>query len=697
MLIIKRLKLVSQESTYDCGVSCLLMVAKYYNCNVSKDYLERVSETIYDGTTMYGLREVLLSLGFDAYGKKGNVSDIPKLSLPVIAHIKIDDKKNLYHYVVITNITDKRVIIKDPSNLIKSLSIDEFNKISTGNYLFVKKTASIKRFVKVKTIKNEILKLITSNKNILVLMIISIILSISLELLNLFSLKIIINNALTVKSTYNLVVLLLIFLYLLVLKTFYAYFIQLITMKLTKKFSYQLKLNLTKQLLSLPNLYYQTKERGIIISLFNDIDTFADSLLSGVLTFINSIIILVFIYLFFLSLSNSLALILIISSIILLIFIYSQKRLSTRLLSKYYKVRDNYNSKLQQVVVNNDKIKGLHLEEVMFKRTRKVTDTLEDESYRVSRYSEVIRNILSLLEGAIYLLVLGVGGILLITTTKISLATFLLLEGFIFMSLKNVENLVLIILKYQNARKIKMRLDDIFNYEKELLLPFPNSNYLTKNMDITISNLYFKYRDNLVLNNINMKIMSGDKVFIYGDSGSGKSTLVKLLGRFLPLSFGNIKLGNIDLTHYNLADLRNIVTYVSNKEMFSNTNIKDNIYLSRKPYFNQNTLLSITGVKKLFNDKNYSLDTILLEDGENISMGERSRINLAQALFKPSYIYILDECLSNVDVALEREILKNIINYYQDKIIIYISHRLNNKDLFNRVFYLEKGKCHEEL
>ncbi len=673
------------------------MVAKYYNCNVSKDYLERVSETIYDGTTMYGLREVLLSLGFDAYGKKGNVSDIPKLSLPVIAHIKIDDKKNLYHYVVITNITDKRVIIKDPSNLIKSLSIDEFNKISTGNYLFVKKTASIKRFVKVKTIKNEILKLITSNKNILVLMIISIILSISLELLNLFSLKIIINNALTVKSTYNLVVLLLIFLYLLVLKTFYAYFIQLITMKLTKKFSYQLKLNLTKQLLSLPNLYYQTKERGIIISLFNDIDTFADSLLSGVLTFINSIIILVFIYLFFLSLSNSLALILIISSIILLIFIYSQKRLSTRLLSKYYKVRDNYNSKLQQVVVNNDKIKGLHLEEVMFKRTRKVTDTLEDESYRVSRYSEVIRNILSLLEGAIYLLVLGVGGILLITTTKISLATFLLLEGFIFMSLKNVENLVLIILKYQNARKIKMRLDDIFNYEKELLLPFPNSNYLTKNMDITISNLYFKYRDNLVLNNINMKIMSGDKVFIYGDSGSGKSTLVKLLGRFLPLSFGNIKLGNIDLTHYNLADLRNIVTYVSNKEMFSNTNIKDNIYLSRKPYFNQNTLLSITGVKKLFNDKNYSLDTILLEDGENISMGERSRINLAQALFKPSYIYILDECLSNVDVALEREILKNIINYYQDKIIIYISHRLNNKDLFNRVFYLEKGKCHEEL
>ena len=452
-----------------------------------------------------------------------------------------------------------------------------------------------------------------------------------------------------------------------------------------------------KQLLSLPNLYYQTKERGIIISLFNDIDTFVDSLLSSVLTFINSTFILIFIYIFFMSLSNLLALILIISSIILFLFIYYQKSLSTNLISKYYQVRDNYNSKLQQVIINNDKIKGLHLEEVMFKKIRKVTDDVEEENYRVSRYSEVIRNILSLLEGIIYLLVLGVGGFILITTTDISLATFLLLEGFIFMGLRNVENLVLIILKYQNAKKIKERLDDIFNYEKELLLPFPNYNYSTKNMGITISNLYFKYKDNLVLNNINMKIKPRDKVFIYGDSGSGKSTLVKLLGRFLSLDFGHIKLGNIDLTHYNLYDLRNIITYVSNKEMISNTNIKENIYLSRKPNINQNTLLSITGVKKLFKDKKYNLDTVLLEDGENISMGERSRINLAQAFFKPSYIYILDECLSNVDIELEREILKNILNYYQDKIIIYISHRLTNKDLFNRVFYLEKGKCHEEL
>ena len=673
------------------------MIARYYKCNVSRDYLFTTSMTGNDGTSMYGLMVAATSLGFISYGKKGKVSDLDKKSLPVIAHIKIDEKKNLYHYVVITNITDKKVTIKDPRSGSKVFSIEEFSKIETGNYLFIKKTASIKRFVKRRIIKDEIVRLVDKNKPSFILIIISIILGIVFELLNMFSLKVILNNAILVKSIYNLSVLLFIFFYLLILKHLMSYFGQLLLLKLSKYLNYQLKLDLIKQLLSLPNLYYQTKERGIILSLFNDIDTFTDSIFTSFTAVINSIVILSFIYIFFMTLSLYLTIILVISSIVLFIFIYSQKKLRNSLITKYYAIKDKYNSNLQQVITNNDKIKGLHLEELMYKRVRKVTDVKVDTDYSVSKYSEIIRVVLAILEGIIYLAVLGSSGYILITSKDISLTTFLLLESFIFIALKNVESLSLVLLKYQIIKKIRERLNDIFDYEKEVLLSFPNYNYKTDNLSITISSLYFKYRDNLVLNNINMKINPLDKVFIYGDSGSGKSTLVKLLGRFLPLSFGHIKLGNIDLTHYNLADLRNIITYVSNKDMLSNSNIKDNIYLSRKPRINQNTLLNITGVNKLFKDKKYSLDTVLMENGENISMGERARINLAQALFKPSYIYILDECLSNVDVKLEREILSNLLKYYQDKIIIYISHRLTNKDLFNRVFYLEKGKCYEEL
>ena len=697
MIIIKSLKFVRQDDNYDCGLACLLMIARYYNCNVSKDYLERISFSTQDGTSMYGLMVAASSLGFNCYGKKGDVDDLKNESTPFIAHIRINEAKNLYHYVVVNNISNKKITIKDPSIGTKTMTKDEFSKIATGNYLFIRKTASIKKFVRKKVIKDEFFRLVSKNRFSLVLIIISVIISILLELLNMFSLKIILNNAILVESISNLATLLIVFAYLLLLKSIFSYIVNLHVLKLSKKFNYQLKLNLIKHLLSLPNLYYQTKKKGIIVSLFTDVDTLSNYLFSSFVTFINSFLILMFIYIFFISLSFMLTLILLGSSIILYLFIYWQKNISSNLIFKYYQAKDNYDSNLQQIIINNERIKGLHLEDLMFKKIRKVTDYLESESYAVTKYGDVIKNILNFLEGGVYLLVLGVSGISLIMTTKMTITTFLLLESLIFIALKNVESLVLIILKYVNCKKIRERLNDIFNYQKEVLLPFSNYEYVTKNLSITIRNLSFRYADNLILDDINIKIKPKDKVFIYGKSGSGKSTLVKLLGRFLPVSYGHIKLGNIDLTHYNLDDLRNIITYISSKDMISNANIKDNIYLKRKPRINQNTLLNVTGVKQLLKDKNYTLDTMLMENGENISMGERSRISLAQALFRPSEIYILDECLSNVDVGLEKEILEKILNYYQDKIIIYISHRLTNKNLFNRVLYMEKGKCYEKV
>lgn len=697
MIIIKSLKFVRQDDNYDCGLACLLMIARYYNCNVSKDYLERISFSTHDGTSMYGLMVAASSLGFNCYGKKGDVDDLKNESTPFIAHIRINEAKNLYHYVVVNNISNKKITIKDPSIGTKTMTKDEFSKIATGNYLFIRKTASIKKFVRKKVIKDEFFRLVSKNRFSLVLIIISVIISILLELLNMFSLKIILNNAILVESISNLATLLIVFAYLLLLKSIFSYIVNLHVLKLSKKFNYQLKLNLIKHLLSLPNLYYQTKKKGIIVSLFTDVDTLSNYLFSSFVTFINSFLILMFIYIFFISLSFMLTLILLGSSIILYLFIYWQKNISSNLIFKYYQAKDNYDSNLQQIIINNERIKGLHLEDLMFKKIRKVTDYLESESYAVTKYGDVIKNILNFLEGGVYLLVLGVSGISLIMTTKMTITTFLLLESLIFIALKNVESLVLIILKYVNCKKIRERLNDIFNYQKEVLLPFSNYEYVTKNLSITIRNLSFRYADNLILDDINIKIKPKDKVFIYGKSGSGKSTLVKLLGRFLPVSYGHIKLGNIDLTHYNLDDLRNIIAYISSKDMISNANIKDNIYLKRKPRINQNTLLNVTGVKKLLKDKNYTLDTMLMENGENISMGERSRISLAQALFRPSEIYILDECLSNVDVGLEKEILEKILNYYQDKIIIYISHRLTNKNLFNRVLYMEKGKCYEKV
>ena len=520
--------------------------------------------------------------------------------------------------------------------------------------------------------------------------------NIILELLNLFSLKIILNNAIIIKSLQNLIILITCFLNLLILKTGLKFLINLGINKLCTIFNYKLKTLLIKQLLSLPNLYYQTKKKGIIISLFNDIDFITDYLLSSSFAFINSFIMLIFIYTFFSSLSKTMTFILVIANIVLLLFIFSQKRINKKIILTHYKIKDAYNTKLQQIVTKNEKIKGLHLENTIYKSFKKLTNLMSINNYKLAKYREIIQNTLVLLEGLIYLTILSIGGMLLITSENITLPNFLLVESLIFIGLRNMETLILIIFKYENYKKSKERLNDIFDYQKEILLLNSHFNYQTKNLTILITNLTYKYYDNIILNNINLKINAKDKIFIYGPSGSGKSTLVKLLARILPVEYNHIKLGKIDITHYNLEDLRKIVTYISNEEILDNDSIKENIYLSRKPILNQDILISITGLKKLFTEKKYDLNTIIEENGENLSMGERSRINLAQGLLKQSEIYILDECLCNVDIALEKEILNKLIKFYQDKIIIYISHRTVNKDLFNRVLYFKKGKYYEK-
>ena len=694
MLIIKRLKLEYQQSNYDCGVSSLLSILKYYKCNVTRSYLEKISYTTKEGSSMYGLMMAARNLGFNSYGVNGTITTINNKNTPFIAHLKLKD--SIFHYVIVIKITPKKIVIKDPSFGIKDMTIKEFNDITTHNYLFIEKTSSIKNINKINIIRNVLTKLIKKKKKILIVIVILICFSLCLELLNLFSLKVILNNSIINKSLYNLSVLLFTFLILLILKNILTFIINLHISKLNAKFSYNLKLSLINHLLTLPNIYYQTKERGVIISLFNDIDIFVEYFTSSFLTVLNSIFILLFIYTFFFYLDNIMVIILIISSIILFMFIWLQRKISVYNLEKYYQTKNNYDNKVQQIINNNEKIKGLNLEKVMIKIFSKAMGNNIETSYSVNRYKYFISNILNLFEGFTYLFILGVTATLLITTNTISLTTFILTESFIFMALKNIEALVLVVFKYQECFKIKERLEDIFSLQGEVLLPL-NYNYYINKLSIVIKNLSFKYTDNIILDDINIKINPKDKVFIYGNSGSGKSTLVKLLGRYLPVNYNHIKIGDIDITHYNLADLRNLVTYIPNDEMLSNGKIKDNIYLDRKPCINLDQLLKMTGVNKLFADKNYNLDTIIYDNGENLSKGERSRVSLAQGLFKPSEILILDECLSNVDTKLEKEILENILKYYKDKIIIYISHRLTNKNLFNRVFYLNKGRCYEKF
>ena len=175
-----------------------------------------------------------------------------------------------------------------------------------------------------------------------------------------------------------------------------------------------------------------------------------------------------------------------------------------------------------------------------------------------------------------------------------------------------------------------------------------------------------------------MNIKYGEKILVTGKSGSGKSTLFRILMRYILIDYGVVSINNIDINHYHLESIRSNITYVNNNEYLFNDTLINNICMYKDYDLEEiNKLKDICLI-------NCDLDKMIEENGFNFSSGEKQRVVLARALFRNSNIYIFDEALNQIDIYREKKILTNIFKYYKDKTIIIISHRNNNKNLFDR-------------
>ena len=125
---------VKQDGRMDCGVACLLMIIRYYKGGCSKEYLRSLTATTKDGTRAYDLLKTGEKFHFTTFGLKGELKDLPRKYLPVIAHVV---EGGYYHFVVIYEIDfEKKVmVVADPASCVKTIKIEEFEKISTNYYL----------------------------------------------------------------------------------------------------------------------------------------------------------------------------------------------------------------------------------------------------------------------------------------------------------------------------------------------------------------------------------------------------------------------------------------------------------------------------------------------------------------------------------------------------------------------------------
>ena len=160
--------------------------------------------------------------------------------------------------------------------------------------------------------------------------------------------------------------------------------------------------------------------------------------------------------------------------------------------------------------------------------------------------------------------------------------------------------------------------------------------------------------------------------------------------RYILIEFGVVSINNIDINHYHLESIRANITYVNNNEYLFNDTLINNICM-----YKDYDLEEINKLKDMCLIS-FDLEKMIEENGFNFSSGEKQRVVLARALFRKSNIYIFDEALNQIDIYREKKILTNIFKYYKDKTIIIISHRNNNKNLFDRCLVLDEGNIYEK-
>ncbi len=211
----------------------------------------------------------------------------------------------------------------------------------------------------------------------------------------------------------------------------------------------------------------------------------------------------------------------------------------------------------------------------------------------------------------------------------------------------------------------------------------------------------FAYRDGAapVLNDIAFRVAPGETVALVGSSGSGKTTLVSLIPRFYNYQGGRILLDGLEISDYQLANLRRQIAFVSQHVVLFNDTVYNNIaygeLAGRTPEQVREAARQARALE-FIEALPQGFQTPIGDDGVLLSGGQRQRLAIARALLKDAPILILDEATSALDSESERHIQAALDVAMRGRTTFVIAHRLSTVEKANRILVLEAGRILEE-
>lgn len=242
------------------------------------------------------------------------------------------------------------------------------------------------------------------------------------------------------------------------------------------------------------------------------------------------------------------------------------------------------------------------------------------------------------------------------------------------------------------------RIEDVLYYDESIVNSY-DGEIVRETYDedaplIEYKNVIFGYtgaKD--VIADISFKVNEGSTTAFIGSTGSGKSTIMYLLNRLYDSTFGEILYKGVNIKNMDISDLRDRISYTSQKTMVLNDTVYANLAMGNEnlSYEDAKRICDLTKFSEVFPSLPDGLDSVMAQGGMNVSGGQKQRLSLGRTLAKDAEIYVFDDCFSALDSKTEFEVRSNIKEYLKGKTVFMIAQKISTIMDADNIIVLDKG------
>lgn len=485
----------------------------------------------------------------------------------------------------------------------------------------------------------------------------------------------------------------------------FTYLTQLLLIRLSAKITAEMRKEVFEHLLSLPIRFFDTVQAGDIISRISyDIDTINTSLSSDIITVTTSIITVIGSFLMMLQISLPLCFVFFIT-IPLIIFISRQRTMKVRpLFHKRSRKLGELNGFVEEMLSGHKTIKAYGQEETMIRRFDEKNEEAVTSYYDADYQSSIVGPLVNFVNNLSLSLISCFGGLLFIFG-GISLGS---ISSFIMYSRKfsgPISETANILADLQSAISAARRVFELMDAIPEKQDAPDAIDLTTVKGDVSFINVHFSYEEGKeIIHGLNLNAHAGEMIAIVGPTGAGKTTIINLLMRFYDPDSGSITIDGHDIQNVTRDSLRKQFSMVLQDTWLFTGTIYENVAYGRDDVTKEEVIeaCKAADIHDFIMSLSNGYDTVLTDDGVNISKGQKQLLTIARAMLSKTRMLILDEATSNVDSNTEQKIQKAMMKLCENKTTFIIAHRLSTIQNANKILVLQNGEVkeqgtHEEL